>query len=885
MRISTRLLYVFAIIFSIHQGGITKLNAQTSFQTQSSTKRIEAIKVSDKDEIKIDGLLDEPVWQKAPIATDFIQSTPIDGVSASEKTEVRVLYSNKYLYVGFMAYDSSPDSITASLFRRDSDEASDWVYVNIDSYNDDRTAFTFAANPLGVQKDIMYYDDTQEDVLWDAVWEVESRIVENGWMAEFKIPLSQLRFTSSNSIQNWGINFQRRIARRAEISFWSRTPRQEYGVVSRFGELTGVQDLPKPLRLEVTPYVSTELTNNQTDPGGNPFFEKNKPGLKLGGDIKYGITSDFTLTATINPDFGQVEADPATFNLSEFENYFEERRPFFLEGSEIFNFGGTTSQNSFRSHYNFYSRRIGKTPFALEKRIHSVTDNATGNTISLDYMSRNPVTTIAGAAKVSGKTKKGLSVGILDSYTVEETVSYFDSGNLKEGKIEIEPATNYLVGRVRQDLSKTDAQIGGFFSSVNRMLNGSYLEDYMHKNAYQVGVDAQYYWDARNWGASGVFAVSRVEGTAQAISRTQQTSAHYFNRSDSKTLSVDEEATSLTGYFGEFSIGKYSGTGLRYSFTYSEMSPGYEINDIGFLERADYRAPHFYLEYLNVQTQRVQFYLLWTDASYAWNFDGDMIFNYYSSGVYLRMNNLWTVLGIVGITGRFYNDRITRGGPTMLRPKDWNTHISITTNSAKNVYGNLTTSYRRDASGEYEIQISTAINYRPTTYIQLKLNPVYLNSLDHDQYQGFWGVDEWNNPQILFSDLKLNLFYTELRANITFTPKISFQTYLRPYYYTADFSDYKTFSESKTYNFTPIDPTTNEYYDKNWDLDNKTLQGNAVVRWEYAPGSTIFLVWQQSRNAYAYGQAEFEPYFGLLDTFKNKPINIFLLKWSYWFGS
>ena len=649
--------------------------------------------------------------------------------------------------------------------------------------------------------------------------------------------------------------------------------------------MTGVENLARPMRLEVVPYISSELTNNQRNSQGNPFFKKNDFGWKAGGDIKYGLTSDFTLTATINPDFGQVEADPATFNLSEFENYFEERRPFFLEGNDIFNFGGTTSQNSYRSHSNFYSRRIGKQPFALEQYLYQVEDKSTGAPIYLDYMSRNPVTTIAGAAKLSGKTKKGLSLGIMDSYTLEETVQFSDMTNGKEGEIPVEPAANYLVARVRQDLSQTDAQIGGFVSSVNRMLNGSYLEDYLHEGAYQAGVDAQYYWDSRNWGASGVFAVSNVQGTTAAIKRTQLTSAHYFNRSDSKGLSVDTSATSLTGYFGEFSIGKYSGEGLRYSLTYSEMSPEYEVNDLGFLERADYRAPHYYAEYLNVQTTNVQFYLVWADVSHAWNFDGDMVFNYYSVGAYTRLNNLWTVLGTFGVTGRFYNDRITRGGPTMLRPKDWNTQVSVTTNTSKSVHGTITGAYRRDAAGEYQVTLKGGINARPTSYIQLGIHPGYINSLDLDQDQGFVGYDAQNNPQILFSNMKLNLLYTEIRANVTFTPRLSFQTYLRPYYYTADFTNYKTFSESKTFNFTPIDAETNEAYDTGYDLDSKTLQGNAILRWEYAPGSTLFLVWQQSRDAFSYSEADFRSFEGLKDTFRGKPINIFLLKLSYWFGS
>lgn len=846
---------------------------------------ITATKLDDDSRITIDGTLNEDIWQSTEFATGFTQSVPYDGLPATEKTEIRIVYSNKFIYVGAKAYDSQPDSIMANLFRRDGEESSDWVYVNIDSYNDNRTAFTFASNPLGVQKDIMYFDDTGEDILWDAVWEVKTKINDDGWTAEFKIPLSQLRYTSRNDIQDWGINFQRRIARRAEISFWARTPREEFGVVSKFGELKGVKDLDRPMRLEITPYISTGYTRDEAGTSGNPFFEQNDFKLKAGGDIKFGLTSDFTLTATLNPDFGQVEADPATINLTEFELFFEERRPFFLEGGDIFIFGGSTSQNSFRSHTNFYSRRIGRTPSAFS--LYEIQND--GQTSYLDYTSSNPITTIAGAAKVSGKTQNGLSLGILNSYTLEENIDFYDITNDRRGNIIAEPATNYFVSRVRQDLSNVDAQFGGFISAVNRDFSGSFLEDYLHESAYQTGVDAQYYWKDRNWGASGVFNLSSVNGTENVLLNTQTTSARFFNRIDSKELSVDSTLTSLTGYFGEFSIGKYGGSGLRYSFTYSEMSPEYEINDMGFLERADYRAPHYYLEYLNVESNLFQFYLLWGEISHAWNFDGDMIFNYYSVAGYFQLNNLWTVYSSLGVTGRFYNDRIARGGPTMLRPKDWNTFLQITTDASKNTFGDFSTSYRSDASGEYQLSFDAGLNFRPSSNVLLSFKPGYLKSKDNDQYQFEFDVDENGINDYVFSDLDLDVFYTEIRANLTFTPSISLQTFLRPYFYIADFTNYKTFSESKTYNFDPVPQAFGDTYFNDINSDNdqefQSLQGNAILRWEYRPGSTIFFVWQQQRDRFAFGATDFDPFGGVFETFQNDPINIFLIKMSYWFGS
>ena len=845
------------------------------FEAEAQTKPgLQALRVESDSQINIDGLLDEDEWQRAAIATGFTQRSPVDGAKPSQQTEVRVLYTDRHIYIGAKAFDTAPDSIAATLFRRDGTEYSDWFYVSIDSYNDNRTAFTFGINPSGVQKDIMYFNDTEEDVLWDAVWDASTQINGEGWVAEIRIPLSQLRFTSSETEQQWGINFQRRIARYEEINFWSPTPREEFGIVSWFGNLEGIRDLTRPLRLEIQPYVSGELTR-EPDPGNNdPFYSENDYSFKIGGDIKYGITSDFTLTGTINPDFGQVEADPATINLTAFETYFEERRPFFLEGSDIFNFGSTGSQNTFSTHENFYSRRIGKEPSGMGEQAG----------VPNFFENRPNETTIAGAAKVSGKTENGLSLGFLNAYTLEENAEYYSADQSLNDEYIIEPATNYMVSRIRQDLKGGDAQIGGFLSSVNRDLQASYLEDYLHSSAYQVGVDGHYYWGNRNWGASGVLAVSQVNGTENALIQTQTSSARYLNRTDSKNLSVDSSRTSMAGYYGEFSIGKYSGVGLRYSFTYSEMSPEYEVNDIGFQERADYRAPHYYAEYLNISSDMFRIYLLWLYASHAWNFDGDMVMNYYGSGGYFQFHNLWTLQSFATFTGRFYNDRITRGGPIMLRPKDWSIGATLTSNSTKDFYAALTTNYRQDASGENMTTLSTTLTYRPTGYIQLELSPTYIKEKNTDQYQAFDNFDADPEFDYLFSDSYLDIFYTEFRLNWTFSPKLSLQTYIRPLLYTADFQNFKTFEEGGTYKFEPLSQPMNDAYEPAFDFNYQTVQGNAVLRWEYRPGSTIFFVWQQERENFMNSNL-FEPLHDTGDIFKQDPVNVFLVKFSYWFGS
>ncbi len=870
MKISATALVCFLLIGEL-------VNAQSI----SANKFINAYRLSPGESIEIDGKLSDDVWMKVEPVNGFIQRFPLDGQNATEKTDVKLAYSTNHVFVSFRAYDSSPDSIAATLFRRDGSEFSDWVYVSFDSYNDKRTAFTFAVNPRGVQKDILYHNDVEEDIRWDAVWDASTSIDEEGWTAEIRIPLSQLRYSSANTEQNWGVNFQRRIARKEEISFWSRTPREENGLVSFFGSLNGIRDLEEPMRLEILPYILGSDTREPQPENINgdesPFFEENDFQFKAGGDIKYGISSDFTFTGTINPDFGQVEADPATINLSEFEVFFEERRPFFLEGADIFNYGSTNSQNTFRTHQNFYSRRIGRSP------VGSLSD--IGIDPSNTFEDRSTQATIAGAGKVSGKTSNGLSVGILNAYTLEESSNFFITTNDSSGSYTTEPASNYFVSRIKQDINQGDAFIGGFAGAVNRNLNGGYLENYLHESAYQGGIDGGYSWDNRNWGVYGSLSGSLVNGSEEALLRTQTTSARYYDRVDSDYLSVDSSKTSLSGYSAEISVGRFGGAGLKYSLTYSETSPGYEINDLGFQERADYRSPHFYLEYLGLNSDMFRFYLLWGYGGYAWNFDGDLIMNFYAGGAYFQFNNLWTLTYTGGFTGTFYNDRIARGGPVMRRPKSWNSRISLESNSTKELYASIGGSYRADASGEYTTTLFGALNYRPTGFLQLSVAPTFLTELNTDQYIGFFDSNGDNSADYTFSKSRLDIFYTEFRLNWTFTPTLSLQTYARPLFYTADFSDFKTFSERKTYNFDRLNPATQTVFDSFFDFDYRILQGNAVLRWEYRPGSTLFFVWQQEKEQTLGGQSQFDPFKNTDELFNTDPINIFLVKLSFWFGN
>ncbi|MEQ8524488.1 DUF5916 domain-containing protein [Gracilimonas sp.] len=886
--------------------------AQTSYQKKGDTVAIKtddvrrgtaenpamhAVRIDGENEIVLDGLLSESIWRNVPIATQFTQRAPDDGSAASEKTEIQLIYTDDYLYVGIMAYDSAPDSIKAPLFRRDGDEASDWVYVLFDSYNDKRTAFTFGINPRGVQKDILLYDDTDEDQLWDAVWQAETKILNNGWSAEMKIPLSQLRFSSNNEEQSWGVNFQRRIARNGEISFWSPTSQNETGIVSKFGRLNGIQNLKEPRRLEIIPYLSADLTRVPSSNTNNPYFSRNELGGGVGGDIKYGLTTDLTLTATINPDFGQVEADPAVINLTANENFFSERRPFFLEGNDIFQFGNTKTFSRFGNPVTFYSRRIGRAPQG----------NANRAGVNAEYVDRPDFTTIAAAAKVSGKTQNGWSIGFLDAYTLEESAQFTNpSGN--ESSFAVEPATNYMVGRTKKDLNSGNTYFGGFASAVNRSIDGTYFEDFLRSSAYLGGVDFEHNFGNRNWITSGAFSYSVINGSKEAIRRAQTSPVRHYDRVDSDELSVDPNKTSLSGFATEISIQKRGGDdNWLTSLTYSDVTPGYETNDIGFQNRADYRSLNGGVIYRETDPKLVQYLETWLFKGNAWNYDGDLINNWYGTGGFVRFDNLWTFNYNANLAGNQFMDRTTRGGPLMERPKDWNFNMNINTNQNKDISFNFGTYQRQDVSGEFDNDIWMGVTFLPTTFIQVSISPEFIYQRDTDQY--VTRVEDVNatetyGSRYVFADIKQRTFVTSIRLNWTFSPTISLQTYVRPFISSGEYSHFKEFAEPRTYNFDrygedkgtitkvdddySIDPDGNgsspAFSFQDPDFNFRSVQGNAVFRWEYTPGSTLFLVWQQQRDDFV-GMGNFDLGRDLDGLFSSKPTNVFLVKLSYWFGT
>ena len=841
--------------------------------------------------IRLDGKLDEAAWRFAQLDTSFTQSFPNPGAVPRQRTEVRVLYDNVALYVGVRAFDNHPDSIAAPLARRDAlGIYSDWISIAIDSYHDRRTAFVFAVNPRGVRKDETVYNNT-EDFNWDGIWQAATSVDALGWSAEFRIPLSQLRLgpVQKGGDRVWGFQVERDIARYKEREVWAPFTAQSPGYVSSFGDLTGLRDIPVPSRLDVIPYVSTKLTRAPGS-GSNPLYRRNDAEPSIGGDIDYGLPSGLTLTATVNPDFGQVEVDPAVVNLTAFETFFPEKRPFFLSGADLFQFGQTQTNASYNSQIFYYSRRIGRTPELA----------VPGQDVA--YVHAPDASTILGAVKLSGRTH-GWTVGLMDGLTADETARYVTTAGT-HGTTTVEPLTNYGVARVQRQFDDGNTAIGGILTATNRDVADTAVRDALRSRALLGGVDFDHSWNSRNWIASGYVTASRVDGSRESITRTQLSSTHYYQRPDAAYLGVDSTRTSLSGHMAEFAVekrGKWFG-----SLDYKEVSPGFEINDVGFLSRADYRSIVPALGYQSNDPGRIfRSYSITGASFYAWDFGNTMIRQSNTVVMNGTWNNLWTA----GLQATYapdqLHDDLTRGGPLAMIPGLWSLDASVNSDSRKPFIASGELQYQHDAAGGFAKAANVSLEARPNSVIDFSFGPTLSVTNSSNQY-----VETVSDPlavltygkRYVFSNLHQTTLSLDTRLNWTFTTNLSLQIYAQPFIAAGKFTSFKELQAPRTRIFDvygsdrgtiardgngtyTIDPDANgsahSFQVSDPDFNMRSLLGDAVMRWEYRPGSTIFFVWQQLRSGTApIGDFGFNRDVSAI--FHEQPTNIFLIKATFW---
>ena len=862
MKQSLYLLYIILVVVSF--GSIVSATAGHSGNehVQTLPKIAYAHRVED-NKIIIDGILDDAIWKNAALASDFLQYEPDEGKAATEKTTVQIAYDSRFLFVAVRAYDTEPHLIRGLLTRRDEDSPSDWIHFAVDSFGDNRTAFMFSVNPAGVKMDIYIYDDEQMDMSWDAVWDVGVEIDREGWTAEFQIPFNQLRFPKSES-HSWGFQVSRSISRKNEIVMWKFMPRDEAGIVSNFGELRGINNIGALRRLHVLPYVLSSAEHIPVDPA-NPFTEGKELTSQFGADIKFGLNSYLTMDISINPDFGQVEADPSEFNLTAYETFFEEKRPFFVEGSNIFNFGIGLGDGDMANESLFYSRRIGRAP----QYDPDLSDDG--------FMDMPKLTTILGAAKITGKTKNGWSVGMLNALTDKEMVEVEDYG--ERYKEVAEPRTNYTVLRTQKDFREGRTTLGVITTGVVRDIKAENI-DYLNDRAFTGGIDFSHRFRDDTYSLQLKFVGSHIHGSREAIDDAQTSSARYYQRPDASHLQYDTTRTSLTGYGANYYVGKIGGGNWRWGIGGYLRSPGFEVNDIGFMRDADFLVTFAHGGYFCFKPGRIfRDYIIsfssWTVSNFGGVHTGKGV-NLFSRGRFL---NYWVTMLSCNAELDLVSTSMLRGGPAVKEPKRYNASFNVSTDSRKAIEVGLNGGIRGDKHGTISYRIMPQIILRPSGRFNASFMFGYLPSKNDRQYVD--EIEDENGLHYVIGHLRQKTLFMTTRINYTVRPNLSLQFYGMPFLTAGKYSNFReaasTMAEKYEDRFAPFN------YEDNPDFNFRQFRCNLVVRWEYLPGSTIYLVWSQGRTSLEEEQGVFALRNDSRALFDTEPENVFLVKINRWF--
>jgi hypothetical protein len=806
---------------------------------------------------RIDGRNDDAVWQTAPRHSQFRQFEPRVDADPSFRTEFQVAYDEGNLYVFVRMFDPSPDSIMHALSRRDVRGPSDQIKLLIDSYDDKRSGFSFALNPEGVQRDYSISNDTNEDGSWNGVWDAEALVDSLGWTAEFRIPLSQLRYAARDS-HTFGFGIWRDIERYRERTSWPLFSPIRNGIVSQLGRLTGLTGITTARRLEMSPYFVTRNVQRRLP---DSRFDRDQE-LTVGGDLKFGITPNVTLDATVNPDFGQVEADPAVVNLTAFEQFFSERRPFFVEGTGLYQFqlNCYIVVDCSTNEGLFYSRRIGRSPALRDLFGDARTATATP---------------IAAATKLTGRLGNGLSFGLLDAFT-----------NRVEGTQErtVEPPTNFAVLRAQQDLRGGQAGVSVIATAVNRSLD-ELTNPYMHSGAYSTGATFRNRFGGNNYELAGQFAASHVTGTRDVIYRTQRSPVHYYQQ-PGDDYTVDSSRTSLSGHSEQLKFGKYGGGITRFETSIVRQSAGFEVNDIGFLRRADVLD---WSTWAALSFRNARGIYRWAQVNgnhwERWNTSGTRIENALNFNGHMGLNNNWDVHlgGTIGGMGRSFCDRCTRGGPVVRASRGFFPWGGVNTDSRRIVSGGMWfNAWYTDEGKSTGTNLSPYVSVRLGTRLQANIGTGITSDRNNTQWYGNF-TDDLGVTHYTFARLKQRTVSMSTRLNYTATRNLTFEFYGQPFVSTGTYSDIRELSDT---------PDADDYDARyrpytapasaSTHFKFKQLRSNAVARWEYRPGSTLFLVWAHGRqdddNRFPNRSwaRDYRDLFGL------HPDNTFLVKFSYW---
>ncbi len=826
---------------------------------------------------KIDGILNDSCWQTGEWSGDFTQLLPNEGAKPSQETLLKILYDDKNLYVAIQALDTEPDKIHRKAGRRDELDG-DMMGVTFDSYHDHRTGFEFTVTAAGQKVDLILFNPMAWDVNWNAVWYVKVGHNDKGWVAEYQIPLSQLRYSNKDE-QIWGLHCWRWINRIQEENDWEVQSMAGPGMLYAFGELHGIKGLKKSRRFELVPYALGKLETFEKEPG-NPFADKGKAwGGALGFDAKIGISSNFTMDVSVNPDFGQVESDPSVMNLTAFETFFEEKRPFFLEGVNIFKY-------EFDEDNLFYSRRIGQAP----SHIPTIASN--------EYMKIPDNTSILSAIKLSGKTSKGLSVGILQSLTANEFAEIkSETGERKETA---EPMSSYFVARVEKDYKQGNTTVGGIVTSTNRFIKDDYL-NFMNRNAYTGGLDVLHQWEDKKYYVQAKVIGSYIDGKEDAMTNLQLSSARYYQRPDATHIEFDNTLTKLSGTGGKIKIGKGSGL-WRYSTDMSWHSPGLDLNDIGYMQMADLVKQTNNISYfVNKPVSIFRTYSVGLEEYNNWDFGGNYLFSGVGLDLSAAFKNQWGISNSFTVETPSLDTRILRGGDAMKLPSKWTEVFSMFSDNTKKVYFNLQAIVSASSNSSYKFyEISPGITVRPVNSLRFAVNANYSENFDKLQYID--KKDFNNDNRYLLGKINQQTIGLTFRVDYYITPELSIQYYGSPYISIGKYQEIKYVTNPKAdeydnrfsiynnpvlmdnvYQLDENNDQVTDYTLDNPDFDFSQFRSNLVARWEYRPGSTFYLVWSLDKTYYtnpgAYSLSNASSQLKSIH-----PRNVFLIKFNYWFS-
>ncbi len=818
----------------------------------------------------IDGRLSEEAWSRAQVADTFTQKDPDEGKPATERTEIRILYDADALYIGARMFDSDPAKITARLSPRDETADCDRIMIYLDPRHDLRTGVEFWITAAGVQRDSVISNDTFEDNAWDAVWTAAALVDAQGWSAELRIPYSQLRFNAADS-QIWGVNVARYIQRKNETAWLRLVPKTENGLASRMIDLVGIDGVHASRHVEVVPYTAVRQENIESDHVGDPFNDGTRTFGSVGLDVKTRIIGGLTLDATINPDFGQAEVDPAVVNLSAYETYFPERRRFFIEGADIFdNFGigGTNNLSGFNTSDPkiFYSRRIGRVPQG----------HADGEFVDAPHS-----TTIIGAAKATGKTANGWSIGLIEALTSGENARVVSGG--VPGRVEVEPTTNYFVARVQRDLAR--GGVGMLTTSVLRDLKTPALASLLTKQAFVFGGDAYYFFDhKKDWVVTGKFSGSRVSGTTDAIASLQRAPQRYYQRPDAPHVSFDPTRTSLSGYAGRVNLNRNEGV-WRVNAVLWTVSPGFESNDLGFHGTGDRAGGHAMGIWRQQNPDRwTRSKSAWIARAWVWNFNHELQSDMWFACGDTTFQSYWSVNACGGWFIPTLDDQLTRGGPSSASVPGRMINGGFSSDARKTISINGYGGADWNKAGGWTSNDGLTVTVKALSSLTFSTGPEFSRSRVAAQYVGTKpdpAAMATYGAHYVFAPLDQTQLSLTTRVNYILNPRASLQVYMQPLLAVGDYSAFRELAAPRTFTFKPYDFNNPELVFENPDYNFKSLRLNAVFRWEFKPGSTFYAVWTEQREDLRNpGQFRFLPDSRAL--LSAHPDDIFLLKFTYW---